>query len=106
MEESRWPCGSALDPLESQVAAGHMIFGRINQLWKVSWGRVGRMELPLHDALEDDDLVVVRAGRHGAQGLDVRGHVVQVVGAPDWGGQVGPALPDSKTKWPQHLVVG
>lgn len=30
-------------------------------------GQVRRTELHLHDALEDDDLVVVCARRHGAQ---------------------------------------
>lgn len=69
---------------------------------------VGRRQaaLRLHDALEDDDLVVLGTGRHGAQRLDVGGHVVQVVGAPDRGGQVGPALRDSTTQSPQHLLVG
>lgn len=46
----------------------------------------------LHDTLEDDDLVVVRAGGQRAQGLDVRGHVLQVMSPPHWSGQVGPAL--------------
>lgn len=50
------------------------------------------MELRLHDALEDDDLVVVGAGGHGRQGLDVRGHVVQVMGPPHGTDQVSPAL--------------
>lgn len=50
------------------------------------------MEPGLHDALKDDDLVVVGAGRQRGQGLDVGGHVLQVVDPPHRSGQVGPAL--------------
>lgn len=50
------------------------------------------MESCLHDTLEDDDFVVIGAGRHGAQGLDIRGHVLQVMGSPHRSGQVGPTL--------------
>lgn len=50
------------------------------------------MESSLHDALKDDDLVVIRAGGQGAQGLNVRGHVLQVMSPPHWTGEVGPAL--------------
>lgn len=54
-------------------------------------GRTG-MESCLHDTLEDDDFVVIGAGRHGAQGLYIRGHVLQVMGSPHRSGQVGPTL--------------
>lgn len=50
------------------------------------------MERCLHDALKDDDLVVIGPGGQRRQGLDVRGHVIQVMGPPYWTGQVGPAL--------------
>lgn len=46
----------------------------------------------LHDALKDDDLVVVGAGGQRGQGFDVGGHVIQMMGPPHWIGQVGPAL--------------
>lgn len=60
---------------------------QVGHLVSVGWAESG-----LHDALEDDDLVVIRAGAQRTQGLDVRGHVLQVVGPPHWVGQVGPAL--------------
>ena len=56
------------------------------------------MEPGLHDALEDDDLVVVGAGGHGGQGLDVGGHVLQVMDPPHRRGQVGPALQHNRKR--------
>lgn len=50
------------------------------------------MESSLHDTLKDDDLVVVGARGQRGQGLDVGGHVLQVMGPPHRTGQVGPAL--------------
>lgn len=50
------------------------------------------MESNLHDTLKDDDLVVVGAGGQRGQGLDVGGHVLQVMDPPHRSGQVGPAL--------------
>lgn len=64
---------------EVRVEVGHLVLG-------------GSGGSGLHDALEDDDLVVIRTGCQRAQGSDVGGHVLQVVGAPHRTGQVGPTL--------------
>lgn len=56
-----------------------------------------------HDAFEDDDLVVVGARGQRGQGLDVRGHVLQVMGPPHRSGQVGPAL--QHTADGSHLLL-
>lgn len=65
----------------------------LSVVWSEVDGWTG-MESCLHDTLEDDDFVVIGAGRHGAQRLDIRGHVLQVMGSPHRSGQVGPTLQD------------
>lgn len=57
--------------------------------------QAGRVGSSLHDALKDDDFVVVSAGRQRAQRFDIRGHVLQVMSPPHWTGQVGPTLQDT-----------
>lgn len=55
-------------------------------------GALWSVEPSLHDALKDYDLVVVCARWHQRQGLDVWGHVLQVMAPPHRSGQVSPAL--------------
>lgn len=69
-----------------------VLVARCRAGWMDGGGALRLVESSLHDALEDDDLVVVHAGGQRAQGLDVRGHVLQVMSPPHWIGEVGPAL--------------
>lgn len=58
--------------------------------------REGLWRRGLHDALKDDDLVVVCGAGGQGRGLvvGVRGHVLQMVGPPHRRGQVCPTLRD------------
>lgn len=52
------------------------------------------LQISLHDALKDDDLVLFGAWGQGGQAFNVRvrRHVLQVMGTPHWFGQIFPTL--------------